>query len=194
MPGESMLWKGASMSFPRIMNMCRGQMKSWPATLSVWRRHTSGIMSLAYSPDGWTVVSGSFDKTVRIWDAQTGAAVGEPLAGHTSSVFSVAHSPDGQNIISGSSDNTIRIWDAQTGAAVGEPLTGHTDWVRSVAYSPDGQNIISGSDDRSIQTSDLQLSVVQGEPQSLVSWMQFHSCQVVMVMPLILPIFPTSSQ
>ena len=94
MPGESSLWKGVSMSFPGIMNMCRGQMKSWPAPLSVWKGHTGAITSLAYSPDGWTVVSGSHDGTIRIWDAQSGAAVGEPLTGHTGSVWSVAYSPD----------------------------------------------------------------------------------------------------
>jgi WD40 repeat protein len=78
------------------------------------------------------------DNTIRIWDAETGAAVGEPLEGHNGAVRSVACSPDGRRIISGSSDNTIRIWDAETGAAVGEPLEGHNGWVWSVACSPTG--------------------------------------------------------
>jgi WD40 repeat protein len=69
------------------------------------------------------------DKTIRIWDAETGAAVGKPLEGHTDCVWSVAYSPDGQHIISGSDDKTIRIWDAETGAAVGKPLEGHTGCV-----------------------------------------------------------------
>jgi WD40 repeat protein len=82
------------------------------------------VKSVAYSPDGQYIISGSDDRTIRIWDAETGAAVGEPLKGHAGLVNSVAYSPDGQYIISGSSDRTIRIWDAETGAAVGEPLQG----------------------------------------------------------------------
>jgi WD40 repeat protein len=68
------------------------------------------------------------DNTIRIWDAETGAAVGQPLVGHNGPVWSVACSPDGRRIISGSDDKTIRIWDAETGAAVGEPLVGHNGW------------------------------------------------------------------
>jgi WD40 repeat protein len=54
-------------------------------------------------------------RTIRMWDAETGAAVGKPLEGHTDSVRSVAYSPDGRHIISGSDDHTIRMWDAETG-------------------------------------------------------------------------------
>src|SRR5260370_10060480 len=74
------------------------------------------------------IVSGSYDYTIRIWDADTGAAVGEPLKGHTSYVQSATYSPDGRHIISDSDDSTIQIWDAETGAAVGEPLKGHTSF------------------------------------------------------------------
>jgi WD40 repeat protein len=89
--------------------------------------HTGPVWSVAYSPDGRHIVSGSYDRTIRIWDAETGAAVGNPLEGHTLSVSSVAYSPDGRHIISGSGsdDKTIRIWDAETGDAVGKPLEGH---------------------------------------------------------------------
>jgi WD40 repeat protein len=84
------------------------------------------VVSLSYSPDGQHVISSSFDKTIRIWDVETGTAVGKPLEGHTEGVTTVAYSPDGQYIASGSDDKSIRIWDAETGAAVGKPLTGHT--------------------------------------------------------------------
>ena len=107
--------------------------------------HTRSVRSVACSPDGKHITSGSYDKTIRIWDADTGAAVGKPLEGHTLDVMSVAYSPDGQHIISGSADETIRIWNAATGAAVGNPLEGRTDLVQSVACSPDRQRIASGS-------------------------------------------------
>jgi len=58
--------------------------------------HTDYVWSVSYSPDGWRIVSGSNDHTIRIWDAETGTSVGEHLTGHKGSVKSVAYSPDGQ--------------------------------------------------------------------------------------------------
>ena len=95
--------------------MQRGKLSSWPAPPLEWIGHTSWVESVAYSPDGRHLISGSVDETIRIWDAETGAAVGEPLKGHSSWVLSVAYSPDGRHLISGSYDETIRIWDAETG-------------------------------------------------------------------------------
>jgi len=91
------------------------------------------VRSVACSPDGRHITSGSYDKTIRIWDAETGSPVGEPLVGHNDNVLSVAYSPDGRHILSGSSDKTIRIWDAETGSAIGKPPEGHNDYVVSVA-------------------------------------------------------------
>ena len=107
---------------------------------------------------------------IRIWDAETGIAVGRPLEGHTESVLSVAYSPDGRHIISGSVNNTIRIWDADTGTAVNEPLEGHTESVSPVAYPPDGQHIVSGTRD---QTTRVWESFLR-EPPSSCSPMHPH--------------------
>ncbi len=96
------------------------------------------MTSVAFSPDGTRIVSGSADNTVRLWDAATGQPIGQPMTGHTGAVSSVAFSPDGTRIVSGSGDKTVRVWDADTGQPIGEPLTGHTDTVTSVAFSPDG--------------------------------------------------------
>jgi WD40 repeat protein len=84
-------------------------------------------VSVTYSPDGRHIISGSHDKTIRIWNAETGSTVGKPLEGHTDAVRSVVYSPDGRHIISASFDQTIRIWNAKTGSAVGMPLEGHSE-------------------------------------------------------------------
>ena len=72
--------------------------------------HSEAVTSVAISPDGQTIVSGSDDHTVRIWDKKTGMEI-RRLQGHTGSVKSVAISADGQTIVSGSDDYTIILWD-----------------------------------------------------------------------------------
>jgi WD40 repeat protein len=79
------------------------------------------VNSVAFSPDGRRIISGSDDNTLRLWDAATCKPIGSPLQGHTSSVNSVAFSPDGRRLVSGSNDNTLRIWDAATGMPIGFP-------------------------------------------------------------------------
>ena len=75
------------------------------------------MSSVAYSPDGKHIVSGSNDKTVKIWDAQSGEEKCT-LRGHSGILTSVAYSPDGKHIVTGSRDNTVKVWDSQTGKEV----------------------------------------------------------------------------
>src|SRR5258706_590204 len=164
LPSQSPLSKIFNSAFTRAIKMRVGNQSSWPAPPVEWTGHTGAIMSVIYSPNGARVVTGSSDKTIRIWDVESGATVGGPLTGHNGGVNSVAHSPDGPHIISGSFDCTIRIWDAETGAPVGDPLEGHTHWVVSVAYSPDGQHIISGSCDCTIRIWDAEAGAPVGGP------------------------------
>jgi WD40 repeat protein len=149
-PEESKIAEKFSHKFPQLVTITRGRMKQWPNTIAVLEGYTKQVNSVAFSPNGKRIVSGSIDKTVCIWDAGTGAALREPLQGHSKLVTSVAFSPDGKRIVSGSKDNSVRIWDAETGAALKEPWEGHTNWVTSVAFSPDGKQIVSGSKDNTV--------------------------------------------
>ena len=121
-----------------------------------FQRHTISVNTIAYSPNGKHIVSGSGDSTIRVWDTTTGETVAGPFQGHKNCVDSVAYSPNGKYIVSGSKDKTIRVWDATTGETVAGPFQGHTSSVISVAYSPDGKQILSGSDDKSIKVWDMQ--------------------------------------
>jgi len=101
------------------------------------------VYSVAYSPDGRYIVSGSSDNTIRIWDAKTGASVGDLLKGHTAWVRSVIYSSDGRGIISGSDDGTIRIWDSEVSTGVGRLRESHTYPVQSIDYSSGVQHTVS---------------------------------------------------
>ena len=106
------------------------------------------MCSVAFSPDGRHIVSGSSDNTVHIWNVATGQSEAE-LKGHSSWVNSVVFSPDGSHVVSGSKDNTMCIWNVATGESEAE-LKGHSYWVNSVAFSPDGSCVVSGSGDNTV--------------------------------------------
>jgi WD40 repeat protein len=163
-PANSPLSKNLSARFPNILRVASGRDMNWPAVQTVLRGHTNSVKSVSFSPDGIRIVTGSWDKTVRLWDAATGQPVGEPLRGHTRPVKSVSFSPDGTRIVSGSEDKTVRLWDAATGEPVGEPLRGHTSSVNSVSFSPDGTRIVTGSRDSTIRLWDAATGQPVGEP------------------------------
>jgi WD40 repeat protein len=85
--------------------------------LRTFSGHTSAVLSMAFSPDGRHVLSGSDDSTARLWDVETGSLL-QTYTGHTARVSSVTFSPDGSRILSGSWDGTIRLWDAGSGKPV----------------------------------------------------------------------------
>ena len=103
--------------------------------------HNDEIRSVAYSPDGKYVLTGSVDTTVKLWEAATGKEI-YTLQGHTGEITDVAFSPNSLYALTGSTDHTARLWNISTGQEV-FTLKGHADEVLSVAFSPDGNYILT---------------------------------------------------
>lgn len=113
--------------------------------------HDDWVWSVAFSPDGTQLATGSEDDTARLWDLATGREIARL---DVDWVWSVAFSPDGMRLATGSKDNTARLWDLATGRAIAW-LKGHELDVTSVAFSPDGTRLATGSDDATARLWDL---------------------------------------
>ena len=116
--------------------------------------HTEPVDSVSFSPDGKTLATGSQDKTIKLWNIETGKEL-LTLKGHDDEVRSVSFSPDGKTLATGSRDTTIKLWDVATGKEI-RTLTGHTNFVRSVSFSPDGKTLATGSDDQTVKLWDVE--------------------------------------
>ena len=103
--------------------------------------YQSAVRTVAFSPDGETILVGSSDGRARLWDAATGLHIGRPLEHEHPEVRSVAFSPDGKTVLTGNMDGTAQLWDAATGLPIGKPLQ-HQGGISSVAFSPDGKSVL----------------------------------------------------
>jgi WD40 repeat protein len=100
----------------------------------ILRGHTGEIRRIAWSPEGRRLASPSSDRTVRVWDTETGKLL-HVLSGHDGIIYSAAWSPDGKLIASGSEDNSITLWHVGSGGLV-RVLHGHGGWVNALAWHP----------------------------------------------------------
>ncbi|MHC4101063.1 MAG: WD40 repeat domain-containing serine/threonine protein kinase [Planctomycetota bacterium] len=150
----------------RLLDGCPPDLRGWEwrylerlsdTSIRTLRGHTGEVMSVAVSPDGSIIASGSrddissadSDNSIRLWDAASGAEI-RTLKGHELFVTSVDFSPDGLQLASGSYDASIRLWAVETGEALGV-LHGHEDKISTVAFSPDGRTIASAGADNAIR-------------------------------------------
>jgi WD40 repeat protein len=108
--------------------------------------HSDGVRGVAVTPDGTRAVSASSDKTLKVWDLESGRAL-RTLEGHSDGVRGVAVTPDGKRAVSASGDNTLKVWDLESGRVL-RTLEGHSDGVRGVAVTPDGKRAVSASDNK----------------------------------------------
>ncbi|KAG2340644.1 WD40 repeat-like protein [Suillus weaverae] len=124
--------------------------------------HKNTVESLCFSPDDKRLASGSFDGTVIIWDAETGALLSTLRTDNTEFLFdifayhdwvdSVVWSPDSQQLVSASADKTIKCWDLSNGTPIGQQYcTGHTHNINSLAISSDGSFIATASSDKTVR-------------------------------------------
>jgi WD40 repeat protein len=136
--------------------------------------HSDWVWGLAWSPDGSRLASGSFDRTVRLWSADTGQPLLE-LKGHTGRVGRVSWSPDGTRVASASLDKSVRIWDAGTGKQL--HVFWHPSPLTSVAWSPDGSRIVSGCYNNQLRVWDAAtgqaLSPIQAGQAGVVNCVAF---------------------
>lgn len=114
--------------------------------------HSGSVESIAFSPDGKTLASGSYDASISLWDLSTGRQ--SKVFNHTYAVLSVAFSPDGRTLATGSYDKTVGLWDLKTWGKI-QTLKGHSESVRSIAFSPDGKTLASGSWDKTVNLWDV---------------------------------------
>lgn len=115
--------------------------------------HAKGVLALAFSPDGGTLVSGSYDDTARAWDTQTGESKLTLEEERLNAVFSVAVSPDGATVATGSY-HEIKLWDARTGALKRTLAADGMGITHRLAFSPDGRTL-AGASDKSVKLWDV---------------------------------------
>ena len=117
--------------------------------IALLKGHNNVISGLAFSPDGNKLISGSSDKTARIWNVRTQRTI-HLLKGHKESIYAVAFSPDGRLAVTGSFDETLKLWNSKSGFLI-KTLKGHTNALRSVSFTPNGKYLLSGSYDKTIR-------------------------------------------
>jgi WD40 repeat protein len=126
--------------------------------------HAGAVTSVCFSADGRHALSGSADRTLRLWEVATGRCL-RVFEGHEGGVTAVCLRPDGRHALSGGSDATLRLWDVATGRCLGT-YGGQADVITSVALSGDGRRALSGSTDGTAQLWDVasgrRLRVLEG--------------------------------
>ncbi|XP_053981698.1 notchless protein homolog 1 [Hylaeus volcanicus] len=108
--------------------------------------HQQLINDVKFSPDGRMIASASFDKSIKLWESNTGKYIAS-LRGHVQAVYSISWSADSRLLVSGSADSTLKVWSMKT-KKLCQDLPGHADEVYAVDWAPDGLRVASGGKDK----------------------------------------------
>ena len=135
---------------------------------AILRGHRNMVISVAFAPDGKTLASASFDKTIKLWSPDTGEQRAE-LKGHAALVLALAFSPDSKLLASGASDGMIKLWEVTTARFQSDPR-GHLESIVALAFSPDGKELASAASDGTVKLWDLSARknpIVKGFPSAV---------------------------
>jgi WD40 repeat protein len=130
--------------------------------------HRLAITAVAVTPDGQRAISGSSDKTLKVWNLEDGKLV-RTLKGHTSEITAIATMPDGRRMISASKDGVLKVWDLENGRLI-STLKGHVVRITSVAVTPDGRAILASDGSRTLKVWDLDSKLELHTLTAHTSW------------------------
>ena len=123
---------------------------------AMFNGHKSEVNSIAFAPNGRSLVSASDDRSVRIWNIRDGSSKVLPVTGSPGYFNSVAFSPDGRYVAAGNMDSSLCMWDSRTHKLVAK-WQGHTSDVGSTEFTPDGKGLMSGGSDNTVKYWDVSL-------------------------------------
>src|SRR6266851_7104709 len=163
-----MLWLTHSLRImpdhaPELQHAIRANLAGWKRELRPLKallKHNDAVWAIAYSPDGELILTGGWDKQARLWNANTGAPIGDPWP-HEGYVWSVAFSPDCHRAVIGA-DGGAQMWDIAKGERIGKPLRSENS-AGPVAFSPDGQSVFTAYGNGKVQRWDAATGEYRGD-------------------------------
>ena len=140
-----------------------GEVRQWNVAdgklVRAFEGHRDALFSVAVSPDGKTLATGSYDQKIKLWNIESGEEV-RTLSGHNGCVFDLAFRPDGKLLASASADRTVKLWDVASGERR-DTLSQSLKELHTVAFSPDGKRLAAGGVDNRIRVWEISESAAE---------------------------------